>query len=83
MKKILAGVLLLALLISQLSFIQFNNFVYAEDTENPNNTKYHYQQLNDVAKDIYNGIYDMYIQGILQTGTQDYDMAKDNKYLTQ
>ena len=83
MKKILAGVLLLALLISQLSFIQFNNFVYAEDTENQNNTKYHYQQLNDVAKDIYNGIYDMYIQGILQTGTQDYDIAKDNKYLTQ
>ena len=83
MKKILAGLLILALLISQLSFIQFNNFVYAENTENPNNTKYHYQQLNDVAKNIYNGIYDMYIQGILQTGTQDYDIAKDNKYLTQ
>lgn len=88
LKKLITIILLIILLVTQISFIQFNNNVYAVDTENTtaqklNETKYHYAQLTEEGKKIYNGIYDMYSQGILKTGTQDYDIAKDNKYFTQ
>ncbi len=88
LKKLITIILLIILLVAQFSFLQFNNYVYAVDNnetteQNSNETKYHYAQLTEEGKKIYNGIYDMYIQGILKTGTQDYDIAKDNKYFTQ
>lgn len=83
LKRIIAGILLSVIFIAQISIIPFNNFVYAEDAEGPNASKFHYQQLNDVAKNVYNGIYDMYVQGILKTGTNTFDLAKDDKYVTQ
>lgn len=82
-KKLITGMLLIAIFITQINIIPFTNFVYAQDTENVNNTKFHYQQLNDTAKKIYDGIYEMYEQGILKTGTESFDLAKDNKYVTQ
>ncbi len=88
LKKLIIIILLVVIFTAQFSFIQINNSVYAIDTENTttqnlNETKYHYAQLTEEGKKIYNGIYEMYIQGILKTGTQDYDIAKDNKYFTQ
>lgn len=88
LKKLITIILLIILLVTQFSFIQFNNYVYAVDNQettaqNSNEAKYHYAQLTEEGKKIYNGIYDMYSQGILKTGTQDYDIAKDNKYFTQ
>ena len=82
-KKLITGMLLIAIFITQINIIPFTNFVYAQDTENVNNTKFHYQLLNDTAKKIYDGIYEMYEQGILKTGTESFDLAKDNKYVTQ
>ena len=82
-KKLITGMLLIAIFITQINIIPFTNFVYAQDTENVNNTKFHYQQLNDTAKKIYDGIYEMYEQGILKTGTESFDLAKDDKYVTQ
>ena len=67
-KKLITGMLLIVIFMTQISIIPFNNFVYAEDAENQNSGKFHYQQLNDVAKKIYDGICDMYQQGILETG---------------
>ncbi|MCI8384457.1 MAG: hypothetical protein HFJ33_06340, partial [Clostridia bacterium] len=82
-KKLITGMLLIVIFMTQISIIPFNNFVYAEDAENQNSRKFHYQQLNDVAKKIYDGICDMYQQGILETGTTTFDLAKDDKYVTQ
>ncbi|MCI8309464.1 MAG: hypothetical protein HFJ45_04590 [Clostridia bacterium] len=82
-KKLIIGMLLIVILISQLSFISFNNYVYAQESNDLNNQKFHYEQLNDLSKKVYNGIYDMYIQGILKTGNGTYDIAADDKYVTQ
>ncbi len=83
LKKTIAVIVLMIVCITQFSFIQFNNFVYATEAQNIENTKFHYQQLNETAKKVYNGIYDMYIQGILKTGTENFDLAENNKYVTQ
>ena len=80
-KKLITGMLLVVIFMTQISIIPFNNFVYAEDVQN--NAKFHYQQLDEVAKKIYNGIYEMYKQGIMKSGTESFDLAKDDKYVTQ
>ncbi len=80
-KKLITGMLLIAIFITQINIIPFNNSVYAQETEN--NEKFHYQQLDNTAKKIYNGICEMYEQGILKTGTESFDLAKDDKYVTQ
>ena len=83
LKKVIAIILALTILILQLNFIQFN-FVYAESTTaNQISTNFHYNQLTQEGKSIYNAMYDMYEKGILKTGTQDYDLAEGDKYLTQ
>lgn len=80
-KKLITGMLLIVIFMAQISIIPFNNFVYAEEAQN--NTKFHYQQLDEVAKKIYHGICDMYEQGIMKTGTESFDLTKDDKYVTQ
>ena len=84
LKRIIIVILLTTICISQFYFISFNKSVYAEDnvTTNNNDTKYHYKQLTDLSKSIYNGMYDMYVKGILKTGKQDYDLTA-NGYITQ
>ncbi len=39
------------------------------------NNRYYYNQLGDEAKGIYDAMYNMYDQGIFQTGTQEYDLV--------
>lgn len=84
LKRIITVILLATIFISQFYFISFNKSVYAEDNvaQNNNDTKYHYKQLTDLSKSIYDGMYDMYVKGILKTGTQDYDLT-ENGYITQ
>jgi len=75
-KKIIVGLLIFVILAIQISVIQFGSKVYA--SESVNNGKYHYDQLTDIAKVIYDGIYKMYTEGILKTGNGSYDLASDN-----
>ena len=84
LKRIIVVVILTTICISQFYFLSFNKSVYAEDNveQNNNDTKYHYNQLTELAKSIYNGMYDMYTQGVLKTGTQDYDLTTKG-YITQ
>lgn len=82
LKKLIAGMLLIIFFVSQVSFIPLNSFVYAKDSVTENVNNFHYKQLTETAKSIYNGIYDMYVQGILKTGTQDYDLV-ENGYFTE
>ena len=82
-KKLITRMLLIAIFMTQINIIPFSNFVYAQETENSNDFKFHYQQLDGTAKKIYNGIYEMYEQGILKTGTESFDLAKNDKYVTQ
>lgn len=78
LKKLTVIFLLVVLLVSQFTFVSFNNISYA----NENVGKFHYDQLNSDAKVIYDALYSMYVQGILKTGTQDYDLV-EHGLLTQ
>lgn len=39
--------------------------------------RYYYEQLPEEAKGFYDAMYNMYVQGILKTGTGDYDLVKN------
>ena len=78
LKKMTVIFLLIIFFVSQISWIAFNNFSYA--TENVG--KFHYDQLDSTSKIIYDALYNMYTQGILKTGTQDYDLV-ENGFLTE
>ena len=82
LKKILVIFLLTVLLVSQFSWLSINNFSYAiEALDNTQvNGNFHYEQLEPDAKKIYEGIYNMYVQGILETGTQDYDLVANGQF---
>lgn len=82
-KKIITGMLLIVIFMTQINIIPFSQFVYAQGAESVNSEKFHYKQLNDTAKKVYDGIYEMYEQGMLKTGTESLDLAKDDKYVTQ
>lgn len=43
---------------------------------NTNNSRYYYSQLKDDAKGFYDAMYEMYVQGIFKTGTQEYDLVE-------
>lgn len=82
LKRIIAGIILTIIFISQVSFVPANSFVYAENSLTANEGKFHYDQLTETAKKIYNGIYQMYVKGDLKTGTQDYDLV-ENGFFTE
>ena len=87
-KKLIALILLAILIIAEFSFINFSNFVSAqtgnvEDLFDMNTGKFHYDQLNTLAKRVYDGISEMYSKGILKTGTESFDIAENDKYVTQ
>lgn len=82
LKKSITMFLLIVLLVSQFSFIKFNNFVYAVE-EQTEDARFHYNQLNSEAKRIYSAMVEMYTSGALKTGTQKYDLAENDKYVTQ
>ena len=81
MKKIISVFLLVVLFMSQFSFIRIDNYVYAAENQNVD-AKFHYNQLTDEAKKIYNALHTMYVNGILKTGSQDYDLVA-NGYFTE
>lgn len=83
LKKIIAIILLAIMLVAQFSFIQLSNFIYAaEEQENAELTgKFHYDQLTTISKKIYAGLVAMKNNGILKTGTQNYDLVA-NGYFT-
>lgn len=72
LKKLITIMLVIVILLLQFSFIEFNNFVYANEQkkENVNSEKYHYKQLTQEAKNMYDAIYEMYVSGMLKTGTR-------------
>lgn len=72
LKKLITVMLVIVMLLLQFSFIEFSNFVYAnnEEAKSPNSEKYHYKQLTQEAKNMYDAIYEMYVSGILKTGTR-------------
>ena len=43
---------------------------------NTNASRYYYSQLKGDAKIIYDAMYEMYVQGIFKTGTQEYDLVE-------
>ena len=49
---------------------------------NESNMRYYYGQLTGEAQKFYDAMYQMYVQGIFKTGTQDYDLISGG-HLTQ
>lgn len=80
LKKLIVVFLLFTLFVSQISWITLSGFVYG--TENQAEGKFHYDQLDDVSKIIYNALLDMYKKGMLKTGNQSYDLV-ENGYITE
>lgn len=73
LKKLIIFCLLIAFIVSQISWITLNNSSYA--TENIG--KFHYDQLEEMSKIIYDAIYNMYVQDILKTGNASYDLVEN------
>ena len=82
LKKIIVTLILAVMLLAQFSFIQFTNFVYAaeEQTNTQLTGNFHYDQLSDTAKKIYAGIVAMRNNGILKTGTENYDLVANGHF---
>ena len=83
LKKLLIVVLLIVLLMSQFSFIQFNNFAYANTGNSQKAVKFHYDQLDDTSKRIYDGMVAMENSGILKTGTENYDLVEKGHFTSE
>lgn len=73
-KKAIVIFLLAVLLVTQLAWISTSNVVYATGSQTMAraqvNGGFHYEQLSNEAKKIYQAIYNMYTEGILKTGTR-------------
>lgn len=83
LKKMIVTLILAVMLLAQFSFIQFTSFVYAADEQTNTELagRFHYDQLSATAKKIYAGIVAMKDNGILKTGTENYDLVA-NGYFT-
>lgn len=75
LKKMTVILLLTALLLAQFSWLSLGNFTYA--TESQMSGKFHYEQLGEEAKKIYQAMYNMYENGIFKTGSQGYDLVQN------
>ena len=75
--------LLLALFFSLLFLLDFTGGkAYASSVAPGKQERYYYGQLPEEAKGFYDAMYNMYVQGILKTGTADYDLTA-NGHLSQ
>ncbi|HBA62414.1 MAG TPA: hypothetical protein DCZ20_00995 [Lachnospiraceae bacterium] len=81
-KKILAVVLSTVLVLSLLGVIPTESVVFAQEDVSENRNRFHYEQLSETGKSVYDGIYKMYEQDILKTGTGDYDLV-ENGHVTK
>ena len=80
LKKLIIVFLLFTLFVSQISWITLSGFVYGAENQAEGN--FHYDQLDDVSKIIYNALLDMYQKGMLKTGNQSYDLVEKG-YITE
>ena len=67
------AVMLALLLVLPYGMAGAGGSVYAANT---NASRYYYSQLKGDAKAIYDAMYEMYVQGIFKTGTQEYDLVE-------
>ncbi len=72
------AVMLALLLVLPYGMAGAGGSVYAANT---NASRYYYSQLKGDAKIIYDAMYEMYVQGIFKTGTQEYDLVEKG-YMT-
>lgn len=82
MKKVIAGTLAAIMCLSATAVLPTSQVVYAETNSTTVSScvgNFHYDQLDATAKAIYDGIYQMYEQGLLKTGTQDYDLVANGQ----
>ncbi len=75
LKKLTVILLLTALLLAQFSWLSLGNFAYG--VESQMSGKFHYEQLGEEAKKIYQAMYNMYENGIFKTGSQGYDLVQN------
>lgn len=78
LKKIIAGVLAAIMCVSPISATAADTSLVFASIDS--HTQFHYEQLDDTAKSVYDGIYAMYESGLLKTGTQDYDLAVNGQF---
>lgn len=79
-KRVLSAILTLVMVLSLTNVVAAEKFVHAAETEAAGaeaENRFHYSQLTEDGKAVYNGIYQMYTQGLLKTGTASYDIAED------
>lgn len=76
-QRLIAGIMLIVMIILQFSFVQYVNATENNTAEDINSSKFHYKQLSDEAKKIYNVLYTMYTNNQLKTGTQNYDLVEN------
>ena len=81
LKKLLIILLVIVLLVLQSNSIRFDsNISYAADESTENEAdRYFYKQLDTLAKNIYDGMYDMWQNGTFKTGNGDYDLTLHGK----
>ena len=77
-KKLITIFILTVLLAAQFGWLNFGPKVYAIGEKTEGN--FHYDQLNEEAKKIYQAMHHMYTEGILQTGTQGYDLVQNGLF---
>lgn len=76
-QRLIAGIMLIVMILLQFGFVQYVEATEGNTSEDINSSKFHYKQLSDNAKKIYNVMYTMYINNQLKTGTQNYDLVEN------
>lgn len=63
--------------IMYVSGVENTKEIVQEEEKVQSNKRYFYNQLPEEAKGFYDAMYNMYVQGILKTGTGDYELVKN------
>ncbi len=73
----------LAVFLAFLLLLPYGMTGISSKVEAANNQRYYYSQLkkDDIAKGIYDAMYEMYTKGIFKTGVEEYDLI-ENKHIT-
>lgn len=78
-RRFMAGILAAVMCFSAIPFTQ-PLVVHAKENNVPGISSFHYEQLDDTAKGIYDGLRQMYEGGLLKTGDADYDLAANGQF---
>lgn len=79
-KRLMAGALAVLMCFSITPFMQPTPVVFARESNVSSMNRFHYEQLDETAKSIYDGIYQMYEKDLLKTGNEDYDLAENGQF---